>query len=302
MGILFNKYKEPVFLKESSNAEIQLEQLKELEPQLNEEGKKIIRQDISCLEYGIAGEKNIAFELKNSHIPMYVLHDIYLERDDLSAQIDYLVFTKKVCCIIECKNLYGNITIDAKGNFVRTMYFGTHKVQEGLYSPITQNTRHLELLKKIKEDKNTGLTKLMVSSSFYDFYKSVVVLANPKTVLVDKYAPKEMKKQVIRADQLAVYLRNLNETSKEMSNSDEDMEKWARTTLSYHKENTTDYLKKYEQYKLENNACSTNESEKQPDPTVCPRCGGKLIKRKGKFGEFLGCENFPKCRFTQNLD
>ena len=40
MGILFNKYKEPVFLKESSNAEIQLEQLKELEPQLNEKERR----------------------------------------------------------------------------------------------------------------------------------------------------------------------------------------------------------------------------------------------------------------------
>ncbi len=38
--------KEPVFLKESSNAEEQLEKLKALEPLLNPEGKTIIRQDI----------------------------------------------------------------------------------------------------------------------------------------------------------------------------------------------------------------------------------------------------------------
>jgi ssDNA-binding Zn-finger/Zn-ribbon topoisomerase 1 len=31
---------------------------------------------------------------------------------------------------------------------------------------------------------------------------------------------------------------------------------------------------------------------------VCPRCKeGKLVKRKGKT-EFLGCSNFPKCKFT----
>jgi len=75
---LFNRMKEPVFLKESSDAEVQLEKLKELEPLLNSEGLNIIKQDIKCLEYGIAGEKNIEFELKNSHIPMYILHDIYL--------------------------------------------------------------------------------------------------------------------------------------------------------------------------------------------------------------------------------
>lgn len=32
----------------------------------------------------------------------------------------------------------------------------------------------------------------------------------------------------------------------------------------------------------------------------CPRCGkGKLQLRKGKFGEFYGCTEFPKCRHTQ---
>ncbi len=92
---LFDRLKEPVFLKESSNAEEQLERLKKLEPYLNSDGKTLINQDIKCLEYGMFGEKQIAFELKNSHIPMYILHDVYLEDGELSAQIDYLVFTKK---------------------------------------------------------------------------------------------------------------------------------------------------------------------------------------------------------------
>lgn len=34
---------------------------------------------------------------------------------------------------------------------------------------------------------------------------------------------------------------------------------------------------------------------------TCPVCGGILIKRKGKYGYFYGCEGFPKCRFTQNI-
>jgi DNA topoisomerase-1 len=31
----------------------------------------------------------------------------------------------------------------------------------------------------------------------------------------------------------------------------------------------------------------------------CPKCGAKLISRKGKFGPFVGCANFPKCRYIQ---
>lgn len=40
--------------------------------------------------------------------------------------------------------------------------------------------------------------------------------------------------------------------------------------------------------------------ETSPEPE-CPVCGGSLIKRKGKFGEFYGCENYPGCRFTMNV-
>jgi len=33
----------------------------------------------------------------------------------------------------------------------------------------------------------------------------------------------------------------------------------------------------------------------------CPRCGGTIVKREGKFGRFYGCSNYPKCRFTKGL-
>lgn len=33
----------------------------------------------------------------------------------------------------------------------------------------------------------------------------------------------------------------------------------------------------------------------------CPYCKGNLIKRAGKYGEFYGCQNYPKCKFTQKI-
>lgn len=30
----------------------------------------------------------------------------------------------------------------------------------------------------------------------------------------------------------------------------------------------------------------------------CPQCGGKIIERKWKGGTFWGCENYPKCKFS----
>ncbi len=35
---------------------------------------------------------------------------------------------------------------------------------------------------------------------------------------------------------------------------------------------------------------------------VCPECESDLIKRSGRYGEFIGCSGFPKCRFTKSLD
>lgn len=40
---------------------------------------------------------------------------------------------------------------------------------------------------------------------------------------------------------------------------------------------------------------------------LCPKCGGKLILRTAKRGDyagsqFYGCENYPKCKFIENIE
>ncbi|MFA4937134.1 MAG: restriction endonuclease [Patescibacteria group bacterium] len=37
-------------------------------------------------------------------------------------------------------------------------------------------------------------------------------------------------------------------------------------------------------------------------PRVCPTCGGTLMEKKGKFGSFYGCTNYPKCKYTTNVN
>ena len=263
---LFSKMKDPVFLKENSNAEAQIERLKAIEPLLNQEGQAILKQDIKFLEYGMVGEKNIAFELKNSHMPMYILHDIYLEDGELSAQIDYIVITKKICFVIECKNLYGDIEINNAGDFIRTVEYGGKKKKEGIYSPITQNQRHLELMRKLRVESKAGmLTRFMAGKYFEDFNKSIVVLANPKTILNTKYAKKEVKEKVIRCDQLVKYIKDTYEKSRESAVSDDNMLEWARFYLNLHKEVEKDYLAKYDQYKINISNTITQETFQEKD-------------------------------------
>ena len=38
------------------------------------------------------------------------------------------------------------------------------------------------------------------------------------------------------------------------------------------------------------------------DPRVCPSCGtGQLSLKLGRFGSFIGCSNYPECRYTRQL-
>lgn len=32
---------------------------------------------------------------------------------------------------------------------------------------------------------------------------------------------------------------------------------------------------------------------------ICPKCEGKLVEKKGRFGRFLACSNYPECKHTQ---
>lgn len=33
----------------------------------------------------------------------------------------------------------------------------------------------------------------------------------------------------------------------------------------------------------------------------CPECGEELVKRKGRFGEFIACSSYPKCKYTRAI-
>jgi DNA topoisomerase-1 len=39
----------------------------------------------------------------------------------------------------------------------------------------------------------------------------------------------------------------------------------------------------------------------EPTDEVCPECGKPMVIRTGRFGKFLACSGFPKCRITRSL-
>ena len=83
---------------------------------------------------------------------------------------------------------------------------------------------------------------LIPSVNLYtDTYRSIVVLANPKTVLNAKFAKKEVKAQVIRADQLVSFIRTVNGEDGAAASSEKEMVALAQYFLEKHRPNPTDY-------------------------------------------------------------
>ena len=238
--------KKPDFYKADSDAKKQLERLQQLYATAPDRVKPQIERDMKLLAYGIAGEENVAFELNNSYLPIIVLHDLRLEHEGLSVQIDYLIITTKICLVVECKNLFGNLEVNSRGEFIRELDFNGKRKKEGIYSPITQNMRHMEMIKQLRlGNKKNPLMRVALEKSFGDFHKSVIVLANPKTVINLKSAPKDVKDQIIRSDQLIEYIKRLIRESKDLAFSEKDMYEMADFFVSMHKENPVDYTEKY---------------------------------------------------------
>lgn len=159
-----------------------------------------------------------------------------------------------------------------------------YKKKEGIYSPITQNQRHLDLIKQIRSDaKSNFISRTLFEGDFYNNYRSIVVLANPKTILNARYAKKEIKSQVIRADQLAAYIKKIDADPKSTECSEKDMKSLAHFFLETHKQKEMDYTEKYW---AEIEALSVNDNtetcDKKPEPVenenmICVKCGAPMV-------------------------
>ena len=61
----------------------------------------------------------------------------------------------------------------------------------------------------------------------------------------------------------------------------------------------SEHLDTKESRRNHNQQVRDNQRERQLkiDNGICPRCGGTLIVRNGKYGRFYGCSNYPNCKF-----
>lgn len=63
-----------------------------------------------------------------------------------------------------------------------------------------------------------------------------------------------------------------------------------------------EFYDKFEIYLTEaQNSKTDYEIKSEPTGKKCPECGGNLLYKNGRNGQFIGCENFPECKHTENI-
>jgi len=229
---------------------------------------------------GSLGEKQVSRILKSLDPDHYILlNDLYIPRENgTTTQIDHVLISDKGLFVIETKNYDGWIFGSQNSKYWTQVIY---KRKEKFYNPIWQNSGHIKELRRF------------LGSRYQDIpIYSIIVFGRQATL---KFKEPFHNVKVIKSRELLSVIKNV---AGEHLISTFDRKKIhqliSATYIKDKKEKKTQrkaHIATIKQdIKRQNNKVSGN---------ICPRCGSKLVTRKGKYGEFRGCSNYPKCRFTE---
>lgn len=198
----------------------------------------------------------------------YKVNNFTFKYEDKTIQIDHLLINKKGIFVIETKNYRGRIYGDENSN-QWTQVFNYGKSKFKMYNPIRQNKSHVYHLNQLLKD-------------FDVCFHSIIVFFDNTTKHIKATTP------VIQVPMLRKTVGKI-ETSKELSA--EDIESIYNFLISYKQNNRIRKRTHVKNVKKRLNNINKN---------ICPRCNSKLVERKSRHGVFMGCENYPKCKFIKN--
>lgn len=136
----------PIILKES-NAKKKKYHCDKLQSSLNKIGPRFeyLYKKLTDYSKGFEGEDITAFKLRFLPEGYIIIHDLFLKIDDIQAQIDHLVISKKGFFLLESKYWSSDIIIDKDKNW--------HIVKEdgsiiGVENPCLQSQQHYEVIRR----------------------------------------------------------------------------------------------------------------------------------------------------------
>ena len=220
---------------------------------------------------GWLAEKKVARTLIKLNPEKYkVINNLMIEADGKTAQIDHLVISNYGIFVIETKNYYGWIKGNDFGDWILTIY----RLKRKIGNPIIQNNMHVNALKNLFRDyPEISFNPIVVftkRSIFKIFTKSDVVYIPDLLATIKKH-----QEEIISND----LKEKIFERLIKLNIRDRKIRK--------------EHIARIKKRKEENNSKIANNT--------CPKCGGTLVIRHSKYGEFKGCKNFPVCKFTVNI-
>ncbi|RMH90792.1 NERD domain-containing protein [Lysobacter pythonis] len=157
------------------------------------------KEDFHRLRAGILGEKDAAyfidFDYGDCSKNWAVIHDLRVEQTGRVAQIDHLLINRWMeFYVIETKSFNSGVKITEEGEFLR--WNNWQKRYEAMESPLSQNERHITVLKDVLD--TLALPQRMKMRIPPQFISLVMVSAKAKII-----RPKHFDtSRVIKADQL----------------------------------------------------------------------------------------------------
>ena len=219
---------------------------------------------------GRRGERRISSRLFSLPSEYHVFNDVYIEAQGRSVQIDHIVVSRYGIFVIETKNYTGWIYGNDKSEFwIKNMYGNKYRFR----NPLKQNYSHVKSLQAL-----LGVPE----SKFIP----IIVFLNGATLKCDTTG-------------IVIYSHQLRRTILDHSVplfSDAEVEKLI-TLLS----SSRIVEKKRRSNHVHRIKGDINEREALIASGICPKCKGKLVVRRSKYGEFLGCSNYPQCNFKSSL-
>lgn len=220
---------------------------------------------------GRRGERQVAALLSLLPKNKYkVINDLMIQKGGYSTQIDHVVVSVYGVFVIETKYYRGWIYGGENSEFWTKNVYG-HKYQ--LRNPLWQNEGHVKTI-----------TKMLGDSELVPIY-NVVAFSSQARLKVDRSLPVMYWRQVVP------YIRRY----KEPMISESYAEEIYNTLLAA---NVDD--KKARKQHVQVVKMNQQRRDRAVASGKCPRCGGNLVLRKGKYGKFYGCSNYPKCNYTLN--
>ena len=219
---------------------------------------------------GKMGEFNVSVIL--STLPKedyYVLNDIIIPSKYGTTQIDHVVVSIYGIFVIETKNYKGWIY---GGEDAETWTKNVWGNKYSFRNPLRQNYGHVKSLQQILHIPNNQFISIVVFSN-----KARILVKTEKTVINLWHLRNEIRKHqtpIISHDQLIDYRSSIELAIKD----DKDISKTHKTNIRQ-------------------NVSQRNQAIANG---ICPRCGGHLVKRNGRYGSFYGCSNYPNCKYTLN--